>query len=78
MESATALTQAPHEGGRSRQGQEENHHFSGPRTIGLHLGHWHQSRDYRQAASSGLTERAAGDPDFIVKAAISTDRRPKD
>jgi hypothetical protein len=59
VEGATQAAQAISKAGCGRQGPEEDCHSSSPRTAGLYLGHWNQSRDYLQAARCCLITTTA-------------------
>jgi transposase len=52
---AAPITQAIREAIGGRKRAEKDHHRSGARTVGLHLGHRGQDRNVRQAADDGLT-----------------------
>jgi hypothetical protein len=70
VEGATPAAQALYEAGCGRQGPEEDCHSSSPRTAGLYLGYWNQSRDCLQAAS--LQPDTAKSKTFLKKEKIRT------
>ncbi len=56
LEGATPIAQALHEAVGGRKRSEKDHHRSGTRTAGLHLGHRDQGGSGQQTANGGLTK----------------------
>ena len=55
MESTEPSAQALHGADGARQRTEKDHDGSGTRIVGLHLGHWDQSRSVLEATNGGMT-----------------------